>query len=217
MELNDARLMNIQIIPDIGCLSAMEHYGSHISHFVLDSLEAYFWMSNRYCVRPAAWDKDLFDKISNFGVENFFEPVEAPEILIIDRAPADGRHGATTRRIVNIDELAGAIRNHFGCSVNIMTFEGMTMSQQLSLFRSAKMVVAQHGSVLGHTIWMRPEASGVVELVPPKFQKEGWEYFSLLCSARKIPRVEIRQDSPFSPVPIDEVIDALQKIKNLVD
>jgi hypothetical protein len=216
-ELNNAGISTLQTIPDIESLVAIERIDGHVSHFVLDSLEAYFFTRGRFCVRPAALDSDTLAELAKYGVSHFYRPPEKTyDVLIIDRGDGDKGHGKNTRRIVNLEELAGAVSNHFGWEVNVLTVEGMTMSEQISLFHSAKYVIAQHGSVLGHLLWMRPDRSGVVELLPEWFNREGWEYFSLLADAMGVSRMEVAQPGPFSPAPIDLVLAALQQLQNLI-
>lgn len=216
-ELNSAGIASLQTIPDIDALVAIERMNGHVSHFVLDSLEAYFYTRGRFCVRPAAFDGHTLAELSEYGISLFYRhPEKTYDVLIIDRGEGDKGHGKNTRRIVNIEELSGAIVERFGWEVNVLTVEGMTMAEQISLFHSAKFVVAQHGSVLGHLLWMRPDRSGIVEIVPEWFNREGWEYFALLADAMGISRMEVTQPGPFSPAPIDSVVAALQQLQNLV-
>lgn len=215
LELVKAGIANLQTIPDIETLVALEHVHGHISHFVLDSLEAYFYTRGRFCVRPAAMDGKTLRGLGAYGVKYFGQPVEAPDVLIIDRKPGEKGHGGNTRRIVNLEELSGAVEGE-GLSVKVDYLEGKTMAEQISLFHAARVVIAQHGSALGHLVWMRPGESGVIELTPRYFQQEGWEYFALLAGAVGVDRVEVSQDEPFSPAPIPEIISALQRFQNLL-
>lgn len=215
LEIESAGIGHLQTVPDIETFAFNEHIKGRISYFVLDSLEAYFFSRGRFCVRPAAMDPNVLQPLGAFGAKYLFHPVDTPDVLIIDRAPGEEGHGANTRRISNVEELAGAVEAQ-GLSVEVTCFEGKTMSEQLSLFRSAKIVIAQHGSVLGHIIWMRPGESGVIEIVPKQFRREGWEYFSLIADAMDIPRVEVLQPGPFAPAPIPDIVQALQQLQNLL-
>lgn len=213
-EIVEAGIGDLQIVSDIEILQYTEHIGGHISYFCLDSLESYFFAQHRFCVRPAAIDARLLFELSEFGAKHLFRSVDVPDVLIIDREPGENGHGGETRRISNVKDVLEHVRAH-GWTAEIVYLEGKSMAEQLSLFRSARYIIAQHGSALGHLIWSYPQ-TGVIELVPRQFDREGWQYFELLATARGIPRIQISQRDPFEPAPIDDVIEALHRLEKMV-
>lgn len=209
--LVNRRLINLHLLPDTEVLNRIERTGADIGYFILDSMETYYHRFGRFCVRPAAVNGSRFRAISEFAKAYFLNEVKAPDVLIISRNGEHEGHGSTTRDIPNVVELSEALTAE-GYTVQIRSLEGNTLADQISLFHAAKIVIAQHGSSLANLVWMQPDKGSVVEIVPPDFRKDGWQYFEILAETMKISRREIAQKSPFSPVDVSAVLDAVRKL-----
>lgn len=202
LELEGAAGANLQIIDGPETLALIRRLAGTVRPFMLESMETYYFVDKELCVRPAALDKELLRAIGEFGVSIFCDDIRTQEVLLIDRAETTNGHGADTRRIVNIKEIASQI------GVQPVALEGMSMRDQISMFRGARTIIAQHGSALGHIIWCRP-GTRVIELVPKTFDKWGWQYFELLSSALGLRKTKIVQIGPFEPVDITQLKHAL--------
>jgi capsular polysaccharide biosynthesis protein len=80
------------------------------------------------------------------------------------------RRGAAARRLVNEDEVAGALA---ALGVVAVRPETMDLADQIRLFRGAELVVAPHGAGLTNIGYCRPGAA-VLELSPSDFVR--WCY-----------------------------------------
>lgn len=215
-EIVTAGIGNIKIMDSEECIFSKQRATGRISYFVLDSLEFYFRKYGRFSVRPATLNTDILTSIGAYGVERLGVQGGVPlDILIIDRQKGISNHGADLRCIPNMDEIFQRVKET-GYRVKKVFLENTSMSYQISIFRSAKIVIAQHGAALGHLIWMRPGKSGLIEIVPKSFCKEGWEYYDLLSAAMDIDRVQIVQNHKFSSVNPCEVLSGIQQLKNLL-
>lgn len=216
-EIVAAGIGNIKIMDSVECIFAKQRATGRISYFVLDSLEFYFRKYGRFSVRPATLNSDILTSIGLYGAKRLtgFKGGLPLDILIVDRQAGISNHGADLRCIPNMDEIFQRVKG-MGYRAEKVFLENTSMAYQISVFRSAKIVIAQHGAALSHLIWMRPGRSGLIEIVPKSLCKEGWEYYDLLATAMDIDRVEIVQDHKFSAVNPSEVLSGIQRLKNLI-
>ena len=68
-----------------------------------------------------------------------------------------------TRRILNIDELATVIRQQRGFDVDVVSFEGMTIQQQLEIIRCTSLFIAVQGAGLAWMIFL-PQNAMFIEI-----------------------------------------------------
>ena len=68
-----------------------------------------------------------------------------------------------TRRVANMDAIAPVLRRH---GIEVVSCDGRSFDDQVSLFSSARLVIGVHGAGLTNAIFM-PEGSSLVEVVPP--------------------------------------------------
>jgi capsular polysaccharide biosynthesis protein len=89
------------------------------------------------------------------------------------------RSGASHRRLVNEHRCASALRTDFG--VELIQTEGMSLDEEIDLFRSAELIVGAHGAGLTN-IAFAPEGARVVELVSSTY----WDsIFAQLAAAKR--------------------------------
>ena len=68
-----------------------------------------------------------------------------------------------TRKILNIDELATVIRQRRGFDVDVVSFEGMTIQQQLEILRCTSLFIAVQGAALAWMLFL-PQNAMFVEI-----------------------------------------------------
>lgn len=91
-------------------------------------------------------------------IANHIPPkVNSPRIYI-------QRKGAVSRRIVNEAELEGALAREGFIAVDAAA---LSVTEQIALFKGAKMIVSAHGSALANLIFCRPGTS-VIEIFGPR-------------------------------------------------
>jgi hypothetical protein len=126
--------------------------------------------------------------------------------------------GAQRRSIPNLPQLERSLRDTFGTK-NIATtyLENLGIHEQFYLFRSASIVIAQHGAALANILFMHPTSKGVVEISPyntthymGKFTHALPNCFRFAAFSARIPYLSVRQATEFSPVDIKEVITAVK-------
>jgi hypothetical protein len=215
-EIVSSKIGNLIVLDSLESIKIIQRNGRHISYFVIDSLEIFFHRLDRFSIRPTALDNVVLSSIREFGVTKFSQPmIEITDIVIIDRQLGTDEHGGNLRRIPNVDAIVEFIVKH-GYSVKKVFLEETSMAYQIAIFRSARIIIAQHGAALGHLIWMQPGKSGVIEIVPRQFLREGWQYFDLLAAALNIDRVEIVQNERFSPVDPKDILSGIQQFEILL-
>ena len=149
-----------------------------------------------------------------FGVDPQVAPVESPtpRILVVTRAGAQegsagsgDRSGAARRSIPNIDAIAEALRPLGEVSVHSM--EGLSLPQQMELFRSADLVVAQHGGAMANLAWCSP-GTGLVEVVTVHKERVLAGFYLGL----ELPVAQVPQETGHSPVDPALVVDAASRL-----
>jgi hypothetical protein len=122
----------------------------------------------------------LKEKIFNIFDIDINEEPSKKEIIIINRGKAPEKdlrksygkkRGAQRRTIVNIDWLKKDISSYY--PVRDVMMEGLSMRDQILLFRDAKAIIADHGSALSHMTWCSPNTP-VFEICPLSYRKKIW-------------------------------------------
>lgn len=75
----------------------------------------------------------------------------------------DRNHAANGRYILNKDEILPIVKNH---GFEVVSTEGMTMFQQETIFKSAKVLMGIHGAGLTNMFFRYPKPCTVLELFP---------------------------------------------------
>jgi hypothetical protein len=137
--------------------------------------------------RPARYDFAVFDSVRSTLREIFqneirvFEELiggrtssQGPRILLLQRGEpdpfylseqSDAKLGGSIRRSIrNHAALLEGIVQCYGSASNVI-LEGLSLAEQIALFSSADVIIAQHGAALSNLIWSRP-GTAVVEIVP---------------------------------------------------
>lgn len=219
-EINGALNLNLKLIPSLDVLPVLTKTGANLDFFILDSMEGHYYRNGRFCIRPFAYDGERLRAISSH-VRSHLKPMTSSpacqyygnrsDVTMILRGGGLSGHGNSSRSVLNAGVIVSALQSE-GFSVSTFELEGKSLSEQIAIFDSAKIVLAQHGAALSNLVWTRPGRPHVIEIVPPKFAQPGWHYFDALCSAMQIPREEIRQSGNVSAVDPDEVVKRVRSI-----
>jgi hypothetical protein len=185
------------------------------------------------CDHPAAYDAVKFGVVrdrllSMESIRGAVRAVEArwprhsgPRILLIERGPslayylsadADRKNsGAERRSIANHEALYRALHQDFPGCLNIRT-ETLTLAEQVALFSSADIIIAQHGAALANLIWARPTAT-VVEIFPTTArleQRARYLFYFLACSLG-LRYFKVAQQDRHSAVDVEAVRGAVAR------
>ena len=112
----------------------------------------------------------------SFGFERLLgtsSPPQPSSLVLIVRRAVNGSgsmgHGAARRFLANEDEVAEAAEAaaaKAGLAFVRTSLEDIPLAEQVGVFASARVLVAQHGSGLANVVWMQ-EGSTVIELGAP--------------------------------------------------
>lgn len=149
-------------------------------------------------------------------------PPGVRRILAVDRGAADPFYlsasaeakqaGAGRRSIPNYAQMVEGLTGELGFVVSLK-LEGMQLAEQIALFSSVDMVIAQHGAALSNLIWTRP-GTAVVEIMPRTMPKEIQDvgFFSHLAGCRRLSHHFVWQDGDHAPVDVAAVCQAAKKL-----
>lgn len=142
-----------------------------------------------------------------------------PRLLVIERGPSDPfyatrrseRKGAAQERrhIPNHAEIIAQIEAAFGGSLS-RRLEAMPLAEQIALFESADVVIAQHGAALANIVWMRPGAA-LLEIAP-RIGGRRRPQFELLARGRGVRYAALGQVHAHAAVPPERVVHALRPL-----
>ena len=137
-------------------------------------------------------------------------------VVVIERGPSNpfyatqprGRTSGTKRRsIANHADLVAALSERFPGLKNVH-LEDMPLTQQIALFRTADVVVAQHGAALANTIWMK-RGTNVIEIAAEKNQPRN--YFGKLATIFGVHHQFVLQEHNHSPVSVSDVLERVTR------
>ncbi len=143
---------------------------------------------------------------------------ERPRILVIDRGDADPFYvsdraeaktsGRQRRCIVNHQELVAALEQRFPGTHTVL-LESLPLAEQIALFSTADIVIAQHGAALANMVWMRPEARLIeIRAIPSPVK---WrDHFKCLSGALGLDYTEVSHETDFSPVDVATVLSLVE-------
>ncbi len=134
--------------------------------------------------------------------------VPLPPVLFVHRKPQHGFYadanplcdmpsgGAARRSIPNADDLVAALAK-LG-PVASVSLEGLPLIEQVRLFSSARLIVAQHGAALANLVFCRP-GTRVLEIFPA----DSWNCFQPLAEAFQVEYHRLTTAGPHDPVDVD--------------
>ena len=138
----------------------------------------------------------------------------SPRLLVIKREDPDPYYlselseikgsGTTRRTIANMAELIAALNARFK-QTKVVSLEHSRLAEQISLFQTADVVVAQHGAALANVVWMRP-GTNVFEFVSDPAKQH---HFCNLSSIFGIGHHVLIQKDSRGPVDVAALMNAL--------
>lgn len=142
----------------------------------------------------------------------FSDPIT--KILLVLRVPYQShprmeRH-RVARQLGNKLAVTQMLQSLPGVQVEIVSFENMSIKEQIEAVQSADIIVGVHGAGLSHVLFARPNTA-LVEIRPLKMDEtEHFEYFSLLRGDILHVAIPGSPDSPFRGVHVN--VETLQSV-----
>lgn len=156
----------------------------------------------------------LQNQIDSYSRQLEFEWGPSPRVLVIERENPDPFYfsaivenpggGATRRKITNQREMVAALNTKFG-RTKAESLIDFGLAEQIALFQTADVVVAQHGAALTNVVWMRGNAHVFEFIDDPDIQT----HFSKLSSISGIDHHTLLLDGAKSPVNVDALIESM--------
>ncbi len=195
--------------------------------------DAYKFLSIRGCDYQAGYDAAKFavvrDRLLSLefvrkaihAVEDRWPQGSGPRVLLIERGPglayylsADAERktsGAQRRSIANHEALYQTLRRDFSRCLNVRT-EALALAEQIALFSSADVIIAQHGAALANLIWARPTAT-VVEIFPrtARLEQRARHLFYFLACCVGVRYFKVGQRDKHSDVDVEAVRDVVAR------
>lgn len=125
------------------------------------------------------------------------------------REPEFWTSGQQRRSISNHTELATRLAECFPDLFQNVSLERTSIYYQYKLFKSADILIAQHGGALSNVVFMRDDAH-VIEFSPPWGRESN--HFLNLAAFKGVGYTRILQTSNHGPVNIEETISAVHQI-----
>jgi hypothetical protein len=146
----------------------------------------------------------------------------SPRILVVERGEADPFYlsktaeakyaGSVRRSIPNHSRMVDEVSRRIGPLLS-MKLEDLPLAEQIALFSSVDVVVAQHGAALSNLIWAQP-GSCVVEIMPKTMPKEILDvgFFSNLARCMRLHHCFVWQDHDHAEVGPSAVCEAIERM-----
>jgi len=154
---------------------------------------------------------------------NIFKDKSKLNVLLIERLPPPeiyhtksiGKYGAGSdrRSITNINKLHKMINGFKNFNCVKMDLWGLTLAEQIYLFRNSDIILAQHGAVFSNLIFCLP-TTPVIEFFP-KDQNQDHDLFGKLSTTLNMTYYRVLQESQNSDVNLKEVKEILTKMETL--
>ena len=128
---------------------------------------------------------------------------EAPDPYYLSELAERKGGGSTRRTIANMAELIAALNSRFE-QVKVVSLERQGLADQIAIFQTADVVVAQHGAALSNLVWMRP-GTHLFEFVNETAQNK---YFHELSPIFGISHHTLIQEDACGPVDVAALVDA---------
>lgn len=165
------------------------------------------WRGYQACIKQwlPLWAKDLYSFIISRNAEKE-SYAKSPYVYIErDKAPV--------RKIINSAELFECLKKYGFIKVYL---EDLTVSEQITLFNHAKIIVSPHGAGLANLSYCQPKTQ-VLELFPEYFHEPGLrilstvkdlDYNYLICKSPVIENVQ--------PVAEDILVEDISVVENWI-
>lgn len=169
--------------------------------FSLESFDCFLMSAYKEPLfRPAALTSDRLRKIIS-GLEGLAPPMPNDKncrILVIDRSTSN-------RCVPNMADIADKL-SHVD-SVNYSTLEEKSLPDQIRLFRSAEIVIAQHGSGLANLVWGTGHTKKLIEIIPPEWNEA--RYYGILAKILNLHYCRVNQTGNCDPVSTCEILEKM--------
>ncbi len=109
--------------------------------------------------------------------------------------------GLQRRSISNFTDVENSIRSVFS-NVRSVILETATLAEQISLFGSSDIIVAQHGAALANVVWCKPNTR-VIEIVPEGYRVNCFPPLSRLIG---LEHRRVRQDGFHGKCEINDLV-----------
>lgn len=141
----------------------------------------------------------------------------APAVVFVTRKPQDSFYddanqgcemptaGAARRSIPNADELCRALATL--ADVAVVSLEGRPLVEQMRIFATARLVVAQHGAALANLVFCRP-GTKVLEIFP----RGSWNCFQPLAETFQLAYHRLPTAGPHDAVDVDAFLQAARPL-----
>jgi hypothetical protein len=199
--------------------SATEYSGEILRHICLEGFD-----------HPRAYSKDVFAlakreivrrlDIGNLEKCALTSDVARERIIFINRKEADPFYqspraevktsGSMRRSIPNIDELELAFSDY---GVKVVNLEGSTLREQVRLFATANVIIAQHGAALANLLFSSPGQT-LIEILPDGYKGDCFRGLTQIIGMRHI---VVRQRHSHCAVSADTILAALNDSFNAME
>ena len=120
------------------------------------------------------------------------------KVILIERGKSKTDSGAHRRSLVNHKVIENKLSKYFGSIFKNIILENISISEQVSLFMNAEIVIAQHGAGLCNIVWMNTINSLIIEFPPYPVntfknicKAKGYKYAKIQPNAKRV--IEICQ------------------------
>lgn len=151
------------------------YVGSPVRGYQIEALEMLGVSRGRIVHRAVRADRTLAairDRALDYDSEllsfagSSLVPSHPPSTQLTGRRLFVSRGGAAHRRMLNEEAAARALETEFG--VELVSTDGMSLADEIELFRSAELVIGGHGAGLTNLVFA-PRGTRVVDLAPSTY------------------------------------------------
>jgi hypothetical protein len=184
--------------------------------------DPHYYSYTDFCIAKSILTELLLDEITKASQAlNRSDQEGFPRIVMISRKPPDPFYlsgecevegaGKSRRSIPNFEPIFSAIRSQYPNTIRA-TLEDKSLAYQIALFKSADIIIAQHGAALANLIWCKANTT-LIEIHPvnlPQCLQER-DYFLNLANCMKINYHRVLQAGKHANVEVESVLSAIQR------
>lgn len=140
-------------------------------------------------------------------------------LMIINRMPSDPFYrsercevknsGSGRRSLPNFDDLVGSLSN---LSPTVVSLEGLSLEEQIVLFKTHSLIIAQHGAALANIVFCH-QGARVIEICPQEkidmFKRNG-DFFRVLSYQMKCKFSRLVQEHSHAEVEPNQLVQMVQ-------
>ena len=127
-------------------------------------------------------------------VKNTLSINDSPyKVILIERGKSKADSGAHRRSLPNHKVIENKLSKYFGSIFKNIILENISISEQVSLFMNAEIVIGQHGAGLCNIVWMNNAKSLVIEFPPYSVntfmnmcKAKGYKYAKIEPNAKRV-------------------------------